>query len=92
MPTCCNLDCDGWSANHHRCGKCRRKELFTCSICDNETKRVAIFCKDCAYMSRTDWAKDYAKTVSREAKQKQYETYYKKHRDKILLTSVIKES
>jgi len=90
LGTCCNLDCDNWSAKHHRCGKCRRKNRHTCAICDNEASDKAIFCKDCAYMSRSDWAREYSKTVSKEAKYKQYVTYYKKHRLKILLTAKTK--
>ena len=90
MSICCNFNCNGWSANHHRCGKCRRKDIYICSICGNEANRKAIFCKDCAYMSRANWARDYSKTVTKESKRKQYYTYYKKHRDDILLAAKTK--
>jgi len=49
-----------------------------------------IFCADCAYMSKTNWAKEYQHNRDRKYRKIIHDKYYMVHRDEILLAAKTK--
>jgi len=86
MPTCCNLNCDGWSKKI-RCGMCRKRHIHNCAICGDEVEviRNKVFCTPCAAMSKLAWQNAYQNTP--KFKKRIIETrrkHYQKHRVEII--------
>ena len=69
---CCNLDCDGHAPrNKNRCGRCRKWFRYICAICgDPVDTNKRLYCHDCAWTTRTQWSKQYYKTLYRTIKKR----------------------